>query len=130
MERFLLVFADYFFLVFHTVFIFFNIFGWIFRKTRKIHLATVGLTCFSWFLLGVWYGIGYCFCTDWHWIIRRKLGYYDKSRSYIHFLILEITGADFNEGLVMTVTMIVFAFIIVITLISNVIEFAGGRREK
>src|ERR1019366_4368421 len=74
-------FLNIFFFVFHTIFTLFNIVGWIFPKTRKLHLITISLTAFSWFILGNWYGWGYCFCTDWHWMVREKLGYKDHSRS-------------------------------------------------
>jgi len=82
--------------------------GWIFIKTRKLHLITLSLTAFSWFVLGIWYGWGYCFCTDWHWDVREKLGYEDRSGSYIHFLILKLTGANVNPQLVENTTLIVF----------------------
>ncbi|MBC6490096.1 DUF2784 family protein [Flavihumibacter stibioxidans] len=101
-------FLNIFFFVFHTVFTLFNIVGWAFRKTRKLQLLTLSLTAFSWFVLGIWYGWGYCFCTDWHWDVRRALGYHDRSGSYIHFLILKLTGADLDPGLVETGTLVVF----------------------
>ena len=101
-------FLNIFFFVFHTVFTLFNMVGWIFPKTRKLHLITMFLTAFSWFVLGIWYGWGYCLCTDWHWDVRKKLGYDDHSRSYIHFLILKLTGANLNPQLVENITLIVF----------------------
>lgn len=101
-------FLNIFFFVFHTIFTLFNIIGWIFPKTRRLHLITMTLTAFSWFVLGIWYGWGYCFCTHWHWSVREKLGYYDHSNSYIHFLILKLTGIDFNPQLVEITTLIVF----------------------
>ena len=36
------------------------------------------------------------------------LGYHDMSASYIHFLLLKLTGIDFSRDLVDTVTVIVF----------------------
>ena len=101
-------FLNIFFFVFHTAFTLFNITGWLFRKTRKLNLITLLLTAFSWFVLGIWYGWGYCFCTQWHWNVREHLGYHDQRRSYIHFLLLKLTGIDFNEKLVENVTLIVF----------------------
>jgi hypothetical protein len=101
-------FLNIFFFVFHTVFTVFNMVGWIFPKTRKLHLITLSLTAFSWFVLGIWHGWGYCFCTDWHWDVREKLGYEDRSGSYIHFLLLKLTGANLNPKLVKNTTLIVF----------------------
>jgi hypothetical protein len=101
-------FLNIFFFVFHTVFTLFNMTGWAFAKTRKLHLITLSLTAFSWFVLGIWYGWGYCFCTDWHWDVREKLGYADRSNSYIHFLLLKLTGLNLNPRLVENVTLIIF----------------------
>ena len=73
------------FFVFHTAWIAFNCVGWIWRRTRPWQLATVSLTALSWFGLGVWYGWGYCPCTDWHWQVRARLGHQDPP-SYIQLL--------------------------------------------
>lgn len=112
----MLIFLDYFFIVFHSAFTLFNLVGWIWRKTRKIHLITIGLTLISWFILGIWYGMGYCICTDWHWQIRYKLGKPSGSRSYIHFLIKETTGIDLNENFVDYTVLIVFLIAISLSL--------------
>ena len=99
---------DLFFFAFHTVLILFNILGWLVPRWRLANLITLSLTAFSWFVLGIWYGWGYCFCTDWHWQVREMLGYENMSSSYIHFLILKITGFDFPTNLVDLVTVILF----------------------
>ena len=101
-------FWNYFFFIFHTLFTLFNITGWLFRITRKWNLITLLLTAFSWFVLGIWYGWGYCVCTHWHWNVRQHLGYHDERDSYIHFLLLKITGINFNRDLVEKITLIVF----------------------
>lgn len=113
-------FLNIFFFVFHTVFTLFNIVGWLFHRTRKLHLITLSLTAFSWFILGIWYGWGYCFCTDWHWDVREKLGYEDRSNSYIHFLILKLTGADLNPKLVEQGTLIVFLLCFALSIWLNI----------
>ena len=110
---------DYFFFFFHTSLILFNSLGWIFPPFRKWNLIMLLLTAFSWFVLGIWFGWGYCLCTDWHWTIRRHLGYHDMSNSYIHFLILKFTGVNFPERLVNTVTSIVFVLSLSISLWLN-----------
>jgi hypothetical protein len=104
----MLKFLDIFFLAFHSVFTLFNMTGWMWKMTRKAHLAAILLTAGSWFILGIWYGWGYCFCTDWHWKVRAALGRPIRSDSYIHFLINEITGFNPPSGLVDTVTLAVF----------------------
>jgi len=113
-------YLNIFFFVFHTAFTLFNVVGWMFRITRKIHLVTLSLTAFSWFVLGIWYGWGYCFCTDWHWEVREKLGYNDLSRSYIHFLILQLTGVNFDPSTVENLTLVIFLLSFVLSLWFNV----------
>lgn len=113
-------FLNIFFFVFHTVFTMFNIVGWIFPKTRRLHLITLSLTAFSWFILGIWYGWGYCFCTHWHWDVRQKLGYTDESNSYIHFLILKLTGINFPIQLVENVTLAVFMLSFILSIWFNI----------
>ncbi|HSN49139.1 MAG TPA: DUF2784 domain-containing protein [Flavobacterium sp.] len=108
MAKLLLQFIDYFFILFHGALVLFNVFGWIIPKWRFANLITLSLTAFSWFALGIWYGIGYCPFTDWHWKVRQLLGYNDQSNSYIHFLILKITGINLPENWVDTTTVIVF----------------------
>jgi hypothetical protein len=116
----MLHFLNIFFFIFHTAFTLFNIVGWAFRKTRKWHLVTMLLTAASWFILGIWYGFGYCVCTDWHWDVREQLGHHDQHRSYIHFLIVKFTGINVDEGLVDTLTLIVFVLSFLLTIIFNI----------
>lgn len=84
---------DVTFFVVHTVWIAFNCLGWIWRRTRPWQLATVSLTALSWFGLGLWFGWGYCPCTDWHWQVRERLGFSDPP-SYIQLLVREVTGIE------------------------------------
>lgn len=100
--------ANTFFFVFHIALIFFNLFGWIPKRLRKWNLVALSLTAFSWFVLGIFYGFGYCFLTDWHWQIREKLGYSTDSNSYIHFLITELPGVSIGEKIVDIFTAVLF----------------------
>ena len=93
-------FLNGFFFVFHSFLILFILFGWIWPKTRKIHLAVVILTVCSWFVLGIWYGFGYCPSTDWHWRVRMNLGHYDMPSSYLTFLVRSLTGYNVDKTLV------------------------------
>jgi hypothetical protein len=70
--------------------------------------------------LGIWYGWGYCLCTDWHWDVRQQLGYHDQRNSYIHFLLLKLTGIDFNEQLVENTTLVVFLLSFVMSVWLNI----------
>jgi len=120
-------FLNIFFFIFHTVFTLFNVAGWIFPKTRKLNLITLLLTAFSWFVVGIWKGIGFCYCTEWHWQVREQLGYHDQTGSYIHFLILKLTGANLNISLVETTTVVVFAVSLMMSVWLNVRDW---RRKK
>ena len=129
MNHFLYVFLDYFFFVFHTVFTLFNIVGWIWKKTRRIHLITIGLTALSWFVLGIWYGWGYCICTDWHWSVRAALGKATPSNSYIHFLIKELTGANLNEKFVDISVLIIFIICCSLSIGLSIRDFIRNRKS-
>ena len=81
------------FFAFHTSWIAFICFGWIWRRTRRSHLVAVSLTVLSWFGLGLRYGWGYCPLTDWHWEVRARMGHRDPP-SYVQLLIRELIGID------------------------------------
>ncbi|PKH67847.1 DUF2784 domain-containing protein [Flavobacterium sp. ALD4] len=108
MDKIILHIIDYFFIMFHIGLILFNVFGWIIPRWRFYNLITLSLTAFSWLILGIWYGFGYCPFTDWHWRVRELLGYTYDSNSYVHFLILKITGIHFPEKRIDFATVIIF----------------------
>jgi hypothetical protein len=110
---------DVFFIGFHTILILFNVFGWLVPRWRLANFISLLLTAFSWVILGIWFGWGYCICTDWHWQIREMLGYQNTSSSYIHFLILELTSIDIPARLVDTFTAIVFVTAFLISIYLN-----------
>lgn len=122
-------FLDIFFFVFHTSFTLFNCLGWIWKKTRPWNLFTLILTAFSWFFLGIWFGWGYCLCTDWHWGVRQKLGYHDESVSYIHFLILKLTGVNLDPGLVDACTVSIFMLSFVLSLWLNIRDTRNNKTK-
>ena len=97
-------FLDVFFTVFHTLVIFFNLFGWIWKKTRKANLILILLTAGSWLFLGIFYGLGYCPLTEWHFNVLEKLGQTDLPSSYISFLVNRLSGLEPDQGLVDALT--------------------------
>lgn len=107
------------FFVFHTAWIVFNCTGWIWRSARRWHLLTTILTALSWFGLGLWYGWGYCPCTDWHWQVRARLGYVDPD-SYVQLLVSVLTGLDVPPAVVDTAVLVVFAVAAVLSVVLNV----------
>jgi len=116
----MLVFLNIFFFVFHTVLIVFNLFGWVWKRTRLANLITLGATAFSWFILGIWYGFGYCPSTQWHWQVRLKLGYTIDTYSYTKFLVDTMTGLDMNAKLVDTMTVILFLLALSASVFTNI----------
>jgi hypothetical protein len=88
------IFLDYSFTIFHVGLILFNLFGWAWKSIRRLHLIIISLTVFSWFGLGIFYGWGYCPSTDWHWMIKQKLGETNLSSSFVHYCVTKLTGFD------------------------------------
>jgi hypothetical protein len=100
---------DYLFTLLHLIIIGFNLLGWIWRSTRKLHLLFVLLTAASWLLLGIWYGIGYCPITDWQWQIKERLGETNLPNSFIKYFVDKLTRSDISSDLIDAVTAIFFA---------------------
>ena len=90
-------FLDTLFLIFHSSLIVFSLVGWIWKKTRRAHFLVLSLTMSSWFVLGIWYGFGYCPCTDWHWRVKRELGETTLPISYVKYYADRLTGVEWNS---------------------------------
>lgn len=116
------------FFVVHTVWMIFNCVGWIWRRSRPWHLASLVLTGLSWFGLGIWYGWGYCPCTDWHWQVRERLGYQDPP-SYTELLMEELTGLEVSTPTANLITVSVFAAALVLSVVLNVRDWRRRRRD-
>ena len=108
-----LEFADKFLFVFHLLFILFNLTGWYWKPLRKFHLISVLLTFASWFILGIFYGWGYCPLTDWHWSVLRNMGIYDLPASYVSYLLQRAFRLYLPADIVDTITLVgaIFALI-------------------
>lgn len=120
---------DIFFLLFHTSLIIFNVFGWIWRKTRILNLITLLLTGASWVILGLIVGtIGYCPLTDWHFSVLEKLGNTNLPFSYNEYLWERLTGTTINPVLVDRITFWVFVSALAVSVILNIrdIRRSGG----
>lgn len=114
------VFLDKFFFLFHALLIGFSLFGWLWKKTRRANLIVLLLIAGSWFVLGLWYGIGYCPCTDWHWQVRMKLGHDDMPTSYVKFLFDSLTGLNLSAPLVDILTLTFYVLALAASLFTNV----------
>ncbi len=129
-DEFNLHITNYFFYAFHGALILFNLLGWIFpkTKTRKLNLITLLLTFSSWFILGIWKGWGYCFLTDWHYDVLRKLGNTDLPNSYIAFLVEKLTGYLPDTVLIETLTLGVAVLVLICSLYVNF--RLNGKRKR
>jgi len=91
------LFLDYFLLVTHSALVLLILSGWIWARTRRLHLAAILLTWVSWVGLGFYYGFGYCVCTDWHWQVKGRLGETRLPNSYIKYYLDRLTGVDWDR---------------------------------
>ena len=82
----------------------------------------VGLTVFSWIGLGFFYGFGYCFLTDWHWDVKRRLGESDLPASFIKYFADKFLNADFDAQMIDIITAGSFALVVLITTYVNFIQ--------
>ena len=123
-------FLDIFFTVFHTCLVLFNLFGWIWRKTRLLNLITLLVTAGSWSVLGIFYGFGYCPLTDWHFNVLEKLGYTNLPDSYLSFLFTRLTGLPVDQSLVDAVTLWGLIIALAISLYLNITQWIKVRKKQ
>src|SRR5688572_17713128 len=106
---------DAFLTVFHVIIVGFNLFGWIWKKTRMANFVVIMITAGCWFILGIWYGIGYCPITDWQWQVKEKLGERDLPNSFIKYWADRLTGTDVNTQIIDVLIAICFAAALIIS---------------
>ncbi|MBN2273389.1 MAG: DUF2784 family protein [Bacteroidales bacterium] len=121
---------DLFFIVFHTALVFFNLFGWIYRKTRLINLITLLLTGSSWFFLGIFYGFGYCPFTDWHFSVLEKMGFLNLPASYIEYITERFFCADVDSDRVDVLTVVIFFAALIVSIAFNSKDYYFHRKMK
>lgn len=97
---------DIFFVVFHSMLIIFILFGWIYKGLRLLHLVVVLLTGVSWFVLGLFYGIGYCPLTDWHWEVLRQLGERALPTAYVQYILDRLLGISISPAFSDAITLL------------------------
>ena len=119
---------DIFFVIFHSSIIVFNLFGWIWKKTRIANLVTLLLTGGSWLILGLIVGVlGYCPLTDWHFNVLYKLGKTDLPDSYVKYLLDRVTGLNLNASLVDDLTLYTLLAALALSVFLNIRDY---RRKK
>jgi hypothetical protein len=92
----MIVIADVTLHALHIGVILINLAGWIPRRTRVLQRWVIALTLLSWLALSPWFGLGYCFLTDWHWRVMRARGRIALPSSYTELLAEMVTGRDFS----------------------------------
>ncbi len=108
------ILLDYLLTLIHLCIVGFNLTGWIWPATRKLHLIVICMTAGCWLILGIWYGIGYCPITDWQWQIKEQLGETNLPASFIKYFADKITGLDISANLIDVIT--AFSFVSAATL--------------
>jgi hypothetical protein len=119
--------------LFHLAIISFNLFGWIWKSARKLHFVVILITASCWFILGIWYGIGYCPVTDWQWQIKEKLGEYNLPGSFVKYFADKITGKSFSPSLIDTITAACFATAALLSIYVNFLKdriFRGPKHNS
>lgn len=116
------------FFVFHTALILFNISGWALPRWRRWNLVTLLATAFSWGVMGLWKGLGYCVCTDLHWRVREAMGIHETSSSYIVLLTKCLTGWDPPVSIANTVALVVFLSSLALSIGLNIRDWTRVRR--
>ena len=115
----MLYFADVIFTLLHIIIILFNLSGWILPATRKAHFICIVITAFCWFILGIWFGLGYCPLTDWQWSIKEQLGKTNLPASFITWLANKTTGMQPGDTFVNLITLVLFMLAAIVSVHFN-----------
>lgn len=114
-----LVALDFLLTIIHLFVIGFNLLGWIWKPTRKLHFYFAMTTLFCWVVLGIWYGLGYCPITDWQWNIKTQLGEQNLPASFIKYFVDKLTGLNVNSNLIDFCTALFFLLAITASIKAN-----------
>lgn len=118
---------DTLFTALHLLIIGFNMLGWIWPQTRRLHFASILVTAVFWIVIGIWYGFGYCPITDWQWQVKQKLGEENLPNSFIKYFADILTGKDLPASLIDSLTGAVF---IMAAAASVYVNFISGSFTK
>jgi hypothetical protein len=87
-------------------------------------------TTASWFILGIWFGLGYCPVTDWQWQVKSKLGERNLPASFIEYYADKITGYNFSTSFIDIVTLVSFLLAVLLSLYFNFIQKSFINKQK
>jgi hypothetical protein len=85
-------------------------------------------TLASWFILGLWFGLGYCPVTDWQWQVKSKLGERNLPASFIEYYAEKITSYNFSTSFIDIVTLVSFLLAISFSVYFNF--FSSNVKKK
>jgi hypothetical protein len=114
-----------FFHLFHAALITFVLVGWMFPATRMAHLILVLLTLGSWFVLGIWMGMGYCPITEWHWKIKDALGEGRPRMSYVQFVLQKLLHRSLNAAVIDRGVVVITVVVALASVAVNVRHFVA-----
>ena len=80
---------DIFFNFIHLLIIFINCFGWAWEKTLKLNIFLLLATIVSWSILGIFFGLGFCFLTNIHFIFLNSIETTAIPFSYLDHLLID-----------------------------------------
>lgn len=123
----MMYFLDIFLLFLHLAVILFCLFGLFFKFFRRLHLIFMVLIAFSWFGLGIFYGLGYCPFTDWHWQIKYSLGYKNLPNSYVQYLLTNYAGLSLQDTTVDIITLVAYIILLSFSIFINIMQNQAGR---
>jgi hypothetical protein len=117
---------DIFLTICHMIIVGFNLFGWIWKKSRMANFVVIMITAACWFILGIWYGIGYCPVTDWQWQIKERLGERHLPNSFVKYWADKLTGTDVNTQFIDVLISVCFAVALILSVYLN---FFANRKK-
>ena len=97
MQRFWLKLADVILFWAHAIVAVACVFGWLIPGAEKLHFALILMIGFSWYGLGLQYGVGYCVLTDWQWRVRQRLGCTPEHGSFVQLLLERASGMHLDS---------------------------------
>ena len=121
--------ADILFTLLHLAIIAFNLFGWIWKRTRKAHIVLVLLTIGSWVILGFWFGFGYCPITDWQWDVKERLGERNLPPNFVEYFVEKISGRNYSSAFIDTMIGVSFGLAVLLAVLVNFV-LPAAKREK
>jgi hypothetical protein len=91
------------------------------------HFILIAFIFASWFILGIWKGLGYCLLTDVQWQIKTKLGERHLPNSFIKYAVDKVSGLNVPSSLIDKVAMICFLMATLFAIV-NFTRFLKAKR--